>query len=395
MRFFDGTIQLATTDLSSQGFIFPWSQTRSWSNGPGYATGTSNGNGWVDSDLPTLRDINGDGSTLAVVTNGTTAYFFDQVNGGYQERFFGQDLLNFDSTNGVFVLTDTNGNQISFDSFSTNLPANQRGQLESFADINGNVARVTSHTSDGRIQEVQGSSTIDGNTTIESYLYSYLTSGVNAGNLQNVTLRRNVNGGSWSTAQQVQYSYYDGTQSYGNAGDLMTALIMDGNNNVQNEDYYRYWTSSDTDFSTSGYQDSLKFTFSGSSYRRLVSEVINPLTATDAQVAPYADNYLEYGGIQPWLTKNKVQGQACAACGGAMGTYSYSYTQSQNVLSFTSWSVKTVETLSNGNQKIVYTNGYGEILLSIQVDLSSNQQWATFFAYDSRAGWLCKPVRPR
>ena len=169
--------------------------------------------------------------------------------------------------------------------------------------------------------------------------------------LGGVALRRQVNNGSWSTAQQVQYAYYDGTQSYGNSGDLMTATILDGNNNVLNEDYYRYWTPSDTDFSTIGYQDSLKYTFSGWSDKRLVSEVINPLTATDSQVAPYADNYLEYGGIHPWLTKNKVQGQACAACGGAMGTYSYSYTQSQNTLSFSNWSVKTVETLSNGNQK--------------------------------------------
>ena len=80
-----------------------------------------------------------------------------------------------------------------------------------------------------------------------------MTSGVNAGELPSVVLRQNVGGGAWTPLQQVQYAYYDGTQSYGNAGDLMTATILDGNNNVLNEDYYRYWTTSDTNFSSLGY----------------------------------------------------------------------------------------------------------------------------------------------
>jgi hypothetical protein len=43
---------LAATDLHSDGFGTPWGQTRSWSNGPGYATGGDNGNGWVDTYTP-------------------------------------------------------------------------------------------------------------------------------------------------------------------------------------------------------------------------------------------------------------------------------------------------------------------------------------------------------
>ncbi len=33
VRYFDGTVDVATTDLQSSGFGSPWGQTRSWTNG--------------------------------------------------------------------------------------------------------------------------------------------------------------------------------------------------------------------------------------------------------------------------------------------------------------------------------------------------------------------------
>ena len=91
-------------------------------------------------------------------------------DGTYQERYFGQDQLTYDSSSDLYTLTDTKGDQICFDNFSTSLPAQSRGQIESYTDVNGNVTRVTAHTSNGRVQEIQQSSTSGGNTTIESYL---------------------------------------------------------------------------------------------------------------------------------------------------------------------------------------------------------------------------------
>ncbi len=34
MRYGDGVVKLAETDLHSDGFGFPWGQTRAWTNGP-------------------------------------------------------------------------------------------------------------------------------------------------------------------------------------------------------------------------------------------------------------------------------------------------------------------------------------------------------------------------
>jgi hypothetical protein len=48
VRYADGVVTIAESDLHSDGFGFPLGQTRSWTNGPGYASGSVNGNGWVD-----------------------------------------------------------------------------------------------------------------------------------------------------------------------------------------------------------------------------------------------------------------------------------------------------------------------------------------------------------
>src|SRR5207244_7925037 len=124
--------------------------------------------------------------------------------------------------------------------------------------------------SDGKVGEVQRTDSTSGIT--ESYLYTYLgSSDLNAGLLANVTLRRQVNGGSWTTVRQVAYDYYDGTSQkpFGNLGDLRTATIKDGNNNTLDTKYYRYYTP--TDAGTTGYVHGLKYAFSPQSYARLAA----------------------------------------------------------------------------------------------------------------------------
>ena len=46
--------------------------------------------------------------------------------------------------------------------------------------------------------------------------------------MQNVTLRRQVNGGAWSIVRQEEDVYYDGVEAHGYAGDLKTATLKDG-----------------------------------------------------------------------------------------------------------------------------------------------------------------------
>src|SRR5947199_10759334 len=103
--------------------------------------------------------------------------------------------------------------------------------------------------------------------TASHYLYTYLMSpDANAGLISNITLRRMVTNGPWTTVRQVAYDYYDGTSQkpYGNLGDLRTASIEDGGGHVIDTMYYRYFTSADA--GTIGYIHGLKYYFTAASY---------------------------------------------------------------------------------------------------------------------------------
>jgi len=67
----------------------------------------------------------------------------------------------------------------------------------------------------------------------------------------------------------------------------MTAQVEDGSGNVLDTMYYRYYTSN----VSPGYTHGLKYYFDPQSYARLVAAYPTPGTATDTQVAPYANNY--------------------------------------------------------------------------------------------------------
>ncbi len=98
---------------------------------------------------------------------------------------------------------------------------------------------VTWHTSSGQVGEVQRSSTSNGVTTAESFLYTDVATGTNAGLVQNVTLRCQGGSGGWSTIRQAVFTYYDVNQANGNPGDLETEPIEDASSNVLDTSYSR------------------------------------------------------------------------------------------------------------------------------------------------------------
>ena len=362
---------------------------------PGYSASGVNGSGWVISQLPYLHRTapkNGDAdATIVVITNGVDARYFDHTGSTYTERMGGQDTLVHNTGNDTFALTDSMGDVFTFNDFNGSLPVNQKGQFQSFTDPAGNVGQVISRTSDGKPTEFQRSTTSGGVTTTESYVYAYVISGVNAGLLSNVTLRQQVNGGSWSTVRQVAYAYYDGTTSFGNAGDLMTATVEDGSNTVLDTDYYRYYTSN----SSTGYVHGLKYSFTGHSYDRLFAALGNNYTtASDSQVAPFADNYFEYDSLQR-VTKEVAAGTGTDmnnGTGTSAITYSYSM-MSVNAVDYNQWKYKTTETFADGCRQTVYANGYGETMLTVFADSRTNITYLTFHKYDN-AGRLIMTAMP-
>jgi RHS repeat-associated protein len=384
VAYFNGAVAVDAPLLSSAGFGTPWGQDSIWTNAGMYSYGSSNGTGIVDSQIPHLVEIAGD-NRVAILSGGTNSRWFDvqtqtATTATYQERFFLTDRLTHNKTAQQFILLDPTGAQVVFWDYSAGVAAGRRGQLVQYVDPYGNVTRVTSYTAAGQIQEVQRSAS---GSLVESYLYTYT-----GGLLANVTLRRSTNSGqTWSTIRQAVYTYYGAGDPNGDPGDLQFAKLEDASGAALDTYYYRYYVADETN----GYIDGLEYFFDPESYARLSAAVPNPLSATDAQVAPYARDYFQYDS-QRRVTLAAVQGAGGAATGG-IGTYTYSYFTSYNMPDtqflwyelgspFNTWAVKTTETLPDGNANIVYSNYYGEPMMSVYHNQSTGQNWDTLNQFD-------------
>ena len=164
--------------------------------------------------------------------------------------------------------------------------------------------------------------------------------------------------------------------------------LLDGHNNVLGTSYYRYYPG------PGGYsgQDELMYSFSAPAYAQMVAALGSDVSSlTNAQVAPYADTNIDWVGVfkgKPAVSKIVTQGQGASLCCGCLGTYTYDYTASNNPPGFNSWAGKTVETLPDGNQNIVYTNAYGEVMLQDYHDNSTGLNSLTFYQYDDQGRLL-------
>jgi len=104
---------------------------------------------------------------------------------------------------------------------------------------------------------------------------------------------------------------------------------------------------------TNGYLHGLKYYFSPDSYRRLTTVYSTPSSATDAQVSPYADIYLQFDSSQR-VTQAVVQAGGASGSNGGLATYTYTWTVSANSSGSNNWGTKCVETAPDSNQEIVY-----------------------------------------
>jgi RHS repeat-associated protein len=386
----DGATGVVTSDpvaFTSGGFGKVWGQATDWTSVAEYSAGGTVGRGFVNLFQPTIQQA---GAYYRVVNSATDVeWFVPDGAGGYVAQYFSQDGLALDGATGDLVLTDTLGDVTRFYGFGA--AANLRGKFRSYTDSYG---YQTSTTYNGSGQLTKTTRT-DGSTT-ETYNYTYNASGDNAGLMSRATLSRSTSPGTF--VRIVDYTYYASGAAAGNVGDLQLEQVKDGAGNVIDTTYYRYYTAD----SATGFADGLKYVFHQDSYARLAAAVANPLAASDATVAPYADNYYEYDADRR-ATKSVVQGDGCA-CGGGLGEYSYAYSPSPYAGAFAGdynvWTSKTVETLPDGNQNIYYYNAAGEPILKAFYDVAdagdsalTGKVWATYYRYDA-AGRMIMSAQP-
>lgn len=162
-------------------------------------------------------------------------------------------------------------------------------------------------------------------------------------------------------------------------GDLQLVETKDGSGNVTDTQYMRYYTSA----SATGYVGGLKYLAKGADYDRLKNTYSTPDSATDSQVGGYASGYFEYGPAQR-VTKAVIQGDEGAVTQAGVGEHGYAYTTSSFADGYNNWRTKTVETLPDGNQNIVFSNFVGEPILKVFKNVTTSQEWLIYYQYDNQ-----------
>ena len=373
VRYFDGMIAATSPLVQSDALDGAFGLATTWS---AYSLLSSNdsGTGVSNPFVPLLRSTQND---EYLIINGAQISWFELSGSDYTQLFYGHDTLTHNPTTSEFTYTDSTGNILVF--YDQSHPVLSL-RIKSATSPGGIVTNFAYHTSGdlaGKLDSIDRSGTFNSLYAGERFLYSY------NGDFRIDEIswdQRTSPSGSWTTRRTVAYSYYGSGESYGVSGSLKQTIVKDSADNAIDTTYYRYYTSGSN-------SQLLKYFFRPASYDRLAQDVADPLNASDATVAPYADSYFEYDGSKR-VTKAVAQGEGCSSCSGGLGEFTYSYYERTSGWSpgMNEWKYRTIETLPDGSsQNVVYTNEFGEAMLNIFRESSSapsTEWWKAYTRYD-------------
>jgi hypothetical protein len=342
-----------------------------------------NGFGWYNRSLP-LVVVQDD---YAILRYTDSRYvFFDKAGAAYIPRFKFQYyvFLSYDPIADEFRAFLPDRRIYTFGRLTPGSP----GYVPiSIVDRNGETISYTYDSSFRIVSVLRGPSGAQ-----SGFSYTYVST---SGLVESVTLKLKDN-----DVRRVLYTYYSGSGSGGTNGDLKTATTEKWN--VANAEweslgmsYHRYYGSG----APNGFVHGLKFVLEPEAYARMVAASLDPLTATDAELAGYADYYFEYDA-EHRVSLETVRG----------GAYSYRFTYSGNPNptiaeapsslpaslppaegEFNSWLTKTVVTQPDNTQEIAYCNCYGQVML--KVFRSHEGEWSEYWRY-SDTGQVVLSARP-
>ena len=358
-----GQVRLGSTDLDSGGVGGPWGQSRTWSNLDGYDQHSQLGIGWATEQAPYLVRESSLLPVVLVLNANYTQTFNETTTNVYTEAVGRSETLTHDNTAKEFTYTDTTGRVMVFFDFDSSYPVEQRGGIKTVTEPDGLVTSVTSRDTDGRITEVQRARTVGGTLYTESFVTNYLTSGTNTGRASDVTLRRKVGAGSLDhrPVGRVHVLRRDRVRGRGRepeAGDrqgcgrdpdfhrLLPVLRGPGGERVRaRAEVLRRRGAVRPDGRCPGGREH-RFG-QRQCHRRFRQQLLR------VRVRPPGDE------------GDRGRGRVLGLLG-RPGEYTYAYTdQTGGVTFLNEWATKTVETLPDGNQNIVYTNFAGGLMLKV------------------------------
>ncbi|MEJ7605168.1 MAG: hypothetical protein WKF37_02630 [Bryobacteraceae bacterium] len=378
MRYSNGELRLVATDLRSHALGQQWGHTRSYSNklnGALELKQNRNGNGWFVQEMPQLVES---GTSLGVIgiVQDTLWFDWDATNLVYKPRFFFHAQL-FKGTgtyeNEDYTLLEPSGRRLSFFAFDEAINSDKRGQFKAMTDPYGHV--TTPLYEENRIKSFSQSSSSSSSSTTSTYSYDYYSDG----RLQYASHTldgQNVN--------RAEYTYHDGSDSKGSVGDLKTVIRHQWNGTdwqPLERSYYRYFKNNDAN----GFAHALKYVVNPESYHRAVAEDLSPETASDTEIAAYADQAFTYASATREVSSETVKGGAFTTTFDPSLNPDPNYTDGYN-----RWHRRNIvrlpgHTTSDYRRQIVYTNFAGQVMLKVRQTGApgSLKEWYEYRRYNN------------
>lgn len=370
----DGEIVLEATDIGAGGFGFPWSHSRYYSNSKSEAFNQNQGLNWGAVGWLLIRTSPYDGSSLMVDGDLRNIRFFKSESGQYVGEFGDLAKLTHVSSANEFHLLEPDGTLKIFNDLSATV-APRQGYMKKFVSPGGLVLDFV--PSGSYTLQIVRTYTSGSDTTKEFYDYVLLTSGENMNMTTSVKLTRQVNSGPVENILKVEYTYYSSTNqpSFGDVNALETAKRYEWKSGAWqplDSSYYRYWLKGQQN----DYPGLLKYVVNPESFEKMTAAGHNPLTASDAIIAQYADYYFEYDG-QHRASREITDGGS--------QEFTFTYTDNSSVppddnRAYNWWFRKSVMTRPDGATWTVFSNKYGNAML--EVLKSGTDKWYTFRWFD-------------
>ena len=370
----NGYFTLDRSDLSSTGeFGTPWGQGWSYNNSGDYADGLS-GIGGNQTQAPHLYSIN-NGTTIAVI-EGSSALFFDYYNSKFNARFNVDATFTHNSEAEEYIL-NLDGSTYVFQDFTGGATA-ASGTLLSVTDPDDAVAAtVESWNAAGAPTEVLQTNGSGDTEVYQEFVTTYYSSGADSGYVDTVTQQYKIGSGSWTTISTTTYGYYTSDSFGGSTGDAESAVTTDASGNIISAELYIYSLGS-------GMADSIDT----AGYEQLVATYgADELSSLDLfELAPYISEEIGYNSGEDSGQVDNIS----ALMGGTYSTlvYDYSYsnnsTTSADQLDPNIWAEETTETLPDSNENIVFTNAFGQTMLSVFYNTTTDQEWDTYYRYNAQ-----------
>jgi YD repeat-containing protein len=306
----------------------------------------------------------------------------------------------------LYVLTDQRGVQYTF--FGDDGDAGSaQGQLWKIVDPDDNTiyvgdsttasTAITNGFTGGRFQYVYDAYSDSNNSDGRRYTFTY------DGNDRLIEVKaENKTGGTWSsptgvtTVAEVDYTYYDGSTSYGSDGDLefvkVTVYLSDSGVSAERRINYRYYKGAYDAETNPGHDHALKYVYGFEGVRGYdwtdsdISDA-DLRNASNPTLEPYAQGYFEYDSSHR-ISKAWFDG-ACNCSGAANGTHTFAYESNGGYSDGSGydedeWMARAVVKHPDGTYVTQYLDEAGQALSRVITDADPDNTnpapdfWATY-----------------